>query len=1262
MSNVHRFSSQRPSLPPVRRRDDRASHTPADAILPARTSALIPRAPDSTGTLDLSQVPPSALWLLDATVRENLPAWSESVRTIIFPAGMALVPEGVKCLTHLARVELPNFKGKRVDLRMSQPQPLQIAIGVESATTGISFLIPERCEVSWMDEHVRPAWSTVEFDENGIPGQATHHGFIRKQLEAGVDATTSVLENMMDEVAFARMQKHPRFSARSELSPVKDMLCMCEVQTGYPLAQQAAQHGSDMLARLVRFILARDAAPIAKQRFLIAAMQPDNVMVPCEAARKLPDAIDGILKNFPKCQINRDIIRASVSLFPRTPGGSPEFHELFRATDSLPFREFVDLVVHASKCHEDMDILFCQDHAGRTIFHIAAETGETGNIIYLIEKISRKPWANSGGEISNILFLGEVLEKKTRNGDTAFWHAAARGEDAGPWIQSLMKAIGTMVGSSDVIPRELKRPGRQKLISRLDKRQRQIINNIGGEKEIRKKLLSLGRTNLRKQEDSVEKTTLLIGLLRIDRPRVADATVLKNAIERFIITHEPEAEHQDIIRVVTDVLTFCGEGMTALHGYAKGNGSDSEFDGFMAAMLILASSETLSQSEFTKYLLSKDAGGATALHQFARSRGRLATFLTTLLRFPAKFSLTPLWCARDASRCTPFWAVVQSANLSSFIEFIVLMKSDTRELNIDEQQKASLSNQIEESILKAGEKEIFPLLGMAILVCMGGLSGLEAPVAFLFEGIASAKLNRDSKARMLSQALGQLPADVLSSLAMRIVLAPLLQAKPASLTPEHKSLLLANMLPRLIQGNVPREAYVPMMLAISEASCSSSWKLRQQLKIDVVYSSRNSDRATRLHIVTNAEQMRKTVEGWIALTRETELTPEALNRYLLFRTQDGTALHAAVKRASPELVGALLGPLLAAGNALFRITATLLVQPDTSGQSAFQVALQGRHADIVAQFLGLIAQSPPFLPFIPRALAQRDAQEVFTDLLAVDKDLRTVFDVLIQAGDVAGLKLLLNVLDKAPAGAVPSVFKGLLAMLERSHILWAIACDASAQKALGALMDWLCLANPAWDQQAQKQLWAAFSSHRPLQRRLDRVREGLSPRTREQLPAAWSTVRKSQVATAEVTVEESPASLLARRQIDIEHSLNGKVTPQGEAVGGHALLNRHTLQIEAGTKVMHLNGTFTASVKIFNSRTRAWVAKAAPSTFFPEAWKEQDIVKQIASALSNGDEFSNGMGPWDRLSDSGVWIRFYKHLGTGKINCHPLPGFPPRES
>jgi ankyrin repeat protein len=1262
MSNVQRFSSERPSLPPVRRRDDRASHTPADAIMPARNSALIPHVPDSTGTLDLSQVPPSALWLLDATVQANLPAWSESVRTIIFPAGMALVPEGIKCLTRLARVELPNFKGKRVDLRMSQPQPLQIAIGVESATTCISFLVPEGCEVSWMDEHVQPAWSTVEFDENGIPGQAIHHGFMRKQLEEGVDVAKSLLENVIDEKAFARMRSQFQFRSPSELSLLEETLCMCEVQTGCSLAQRAAQYGSGGLEKLIRFILARDDTPIAKQRFLIAAMQPDGVMVPCDVARELPGAIDEILKNLPRYQINREIIRASVGLFPRAPGGSPEFHELFREGDPALFREFVDRVVHASKCHEDMDILFYQDHAGRTIFHIAAETGEASSIIYLIEKISGKSWANSGSEISNILFLGKALKKKVANGDTAFWHAAARGEDAGPWIQSLMKAIDTMVGSSGVVSRELKRPSRQKLISRLGKKQRQIVNNLGGEKELRKEVSSLSITNLRRREDSTEKTNLLIRLLRIDRPRAADATVLKNAIEGFIITNEQEAEHQDYFRVVTDVLTFCGEGTTALHGYAKGNGSDGEFNGFMTAMFTLAASDRLSQIEVTKYLLSKDAGGATALHQFARSGARLTAFLVTILRFPAKFSLTPLWGARDASRCTPFWAVVQSANLSSFVGFILLMKSDTRKFNLDEQQKASLSKQIEESILKAGEEEIGPLLGITVAACMGGLSGLEAPVAFLFESIVSAKLNRDSKARMLSQALGQLPVDVLSSLAMRIVLAPLLQAKPASLTPEHKSLLLANMLHRLIQENVPRDAYVPMMLAISDASCSNPWKLRQQLKIDIACSFCNSDRATRLHLVTNAEQMRKTIEGWIALTRETEFTPQALNHYLLFRTQDGTALHSAVKRASPELVGALLGPLLAAGNALFRITATLLVQTDTSGQSAFQVALKGRHADIVAQFLGLIAQSPPFLPFIPRALAQRDAQEVFTDLLAVDKDLRTVFDVLIQAGDVAGLKLLLNVLDKAPAGAVQSVFKGLLATLERSHILWAIACDASSQKALGALMDWLCPADPAWGQETQKQLWAAFSSHRPLQRRLDRVREGLSPRTREQLPAAWSTVRKSQVATVEVIVEESPGSLLDRRQIDMEHSLNGKVTAQGEAVGGHALLNRHTLQIEAGTKVLHLNGTFTASVKIFNSRTRAWVAKAAPSTFFPEAWKEQDIVKQIASALGNGDEFGNGMGPWDRLSDSGVWIRFYKHLGTGKINCHPLPGFPPRES
>lgn len=1261
MSNLHRYSPKRSSLPPVPRRADRASHTPTDAIMPARMSTLIPCAPDSTGTLDLSQVPPSALWVLDATVQENLTSWNESVRKIIFPAGMALVPDGIKCLTSLTCVELPDFKGQRVDLRMSQPQPLQIAIGVESATPCISFLIPEGCEISWVGEHVRPAWSTVEFDQNGMPGRATHHRFMRQQLEEGVDVAKSLLENIIDEKAFAEMRSQLKFRSDSELSLLEETLCTCEAQTGCSLAQQAAQYGGDMLGRLVRFILARGGTPIAKQRLLIAAMQPDGVMVPCEAARKLPYAIDAILKKLPKCQINRAIIRASVGLFPEELGGGPAFHELLREANSASFREFVDCVVDASRCRADMDILFYQDHAGRTIFHIAAETGETSDILYLIGKVSRKSWVNSEGEISSILHLGEALEKKTGNGDTAFWHAAARGEDAGPWVQSLMKAIGTMAGSSGVVSGELKRLGGQKLIRRLDKNKRRIVNNMWGAKELKNELSSLSRTELRREEDSVDKTRLLIGLLRIDRPRAADAAVLKNAIEGFIIDNEAGADHRDIRRVVTDVLTFCGEGATALHGYAKGNGSDGEFDGFLAAMLTLAASDTLSQIELTNYLLSKDAGGATALHQFANSGVRLTSFVETLLRFPDDFSLDSLWCAEDASKKTPFWTAVWSGK-PALTGLVFLITSNNRKLNLNKQQKASLSKQIEESILKASEEEIISLLASISLACLRGLTGQEAPVVFLLESIVSANLNSDSKAHLLSTILGLFPVDVLGSLEMKVVLVPLLQAKSASWTPEHKSLLLAKMRYRLRQENALQEAYVPMLLAIRAASCSSSWKMRHQLKIDVACSSRNPDRVPHLHFVANPEKMRKTVEGWISLARETEFTPEELKNYLLFSTQEGTALHAAVKRARPDVVGALLSPLLAAGNALFRITVALLVRQDTSGRSAFQVALQGRHADIVAQFLGLIAQFPPFLRFIPHQLAQRDAQEAFTDLLAVDKDLRTVFDVLIQAGDVAGLQLLLKVLDKAPLEAAKSVRKGLLDMLECSHILWAIACDASSQKTLGALMDWLCMADPALGQEVQTQLWKTFTRQKPWQRRLNRVLECLSPRTLDHLPAEWSKVKDSQAPTVEEIVVESPRSLLARRQIDTEHSLNGNVTQLGEAVGGHALLNKHRLQIEAGTKVLHLNGTFTAFVKIFNSRTHAWVAKAAPSTFFPEAWKEQEIEKQIASALVNDDEFRSGTGPWDRLSDSGVWIRFYRHPGTGKINCHPLPGFPPRES
>lgn len=1256
MSNLHRFSPQRPSLPLGRRPDREAIHPPADAIMPARPSMLDRCAPDSTGTLDLSQVPPTALWLLGATVRANQAAWNESVRTIIFPAGMAIVPDGVTCLTSLARVELPNFKGLRVDLRMSRPQQLHIAIGVDSSTPCVSFLIPSGCDIDWMDERVAQAWSTVEFDENGIPGQATHHRFMRKELEEGVDAATSLLENVINEDAFARMRKQFKFRYDSELALLEETLCLCGVQTGYSLAQHAAGYGGDKLERLVRFILARDATPIAKQRFLIAAMQPDSVMVPWEVARKLPVAIDRILEKFPGCQINRNIIRASVGLFPREPGGSPDFHELFLETDPVPFRNFVDSVVDASKCHEDMDILFYQDHAGRTIFHIAAETGDTGNIDYLIKKISLKSWATSGGGVSNILYLGEALKKKTRNGDTALWHAAARGEDAHAWIQSLMNAIDAMAGSGGTIARELKQAGSRKLVRRLDKNQQRRVRNIAGGKELEKVLSTLGSCELRRAEDSVHQVLLLIGMLRIDRPRAADATVLKKAMESVILTNDANEEHQDALRVVTDVLTFCGDGTTALHGYAKGNGSGREFGGFLSAMLSLAASETLSQIEITRYLLSKDADGATALHQFART-GRMTAYVATLLQFPSDFPLAPLWSARNASDCTPFWGVVSSRG-SSFSELIYLIGGDTRIFNLNEQLKARLAHHIKESISKASEKEIVSLLESIVLVCKP-YSGLEAPVAFLFESIVSAELNGDRKVPLLSQALGRLSIEVLRSLEMRSILAPLLQAKPANLTSKHKSLLLLTMVQALLTRNTQRSDYVPVILAIRDASCSSSWKMLEQLKIDVICSAAYPGWPTRLHLVEDAEQIRKTMEGWISLARREELQPELLTNYLFSRTQNGTALHAAVKRARPELVGALLDPLLACGN---NHTVAFFAEPDCDGRSAFEVALQGRHAGVVAQFLGLVARYPRFLALIEHPLAQEDAQEIFTDLLAVDTNLRTVLDVLIQAGDVVGLKLLLDLLGKAPLAARQSVFKGLLAMLEHSHILWGLARDTSSQTALGALMDWLCKDKPALAPEARMQLWAAFGSHRPLQRRLDRVCELLSPQARDQLPGAWSPVRTSQVSTTEVTVEESPASLLKLRRIDMEHSLNGKVTRQGEAVGGHALLNRHALQIEAGSKVLHLNGTFTASVKIFNARTRAWVAKATPSTFFPETWKEAEIVEQIASALRNGDEFGSGVGPWDRLSDAGLWIRFYRHPGTAQVNCHPLPGFPPRES
>jgi hypothetical protein len=111
------------------------------------------------------------------------------------------------------------------------------------------------------------------------------------------------------------------------------------------------------------------------------------------------------------------------------------------------------------------------------------------------------------------------------------------------------------------------------------------------------------------------------------------------------------------------------------------------------------------------------------------------------------------------------------------------------------------------------------------------------------------------------------------------------------------------------------------------------------------------------------------------------------------------------------------------------------------------------------------------------------------------------------------------------------------------------------------------------------------------------------------------------------TARELGPSLLAGKwtatdpPINLVHIDFGEINRHGDAVGYH---HRPNGQDPSGARVLQLvqppdtNGVYRARVAIRDPATGAWVAKKAPSTFFPDAMTDAEVVDAVLAAFHNG--------------------------------------------
>jgi Bacterial EndoU nuclease len=126
--------------------------------------------------------------------------------------------------------------------------------------------------------------------------------------------------------------------------------------------------------------------------------------------------------------------------------------------------------------------------------------------------------------------------------------------------------------------------------------------------------------------------------------------------------------------------------------------------------------------------------------------------------------------------------------------------------------------------------------------------------------------------------------------------------------------------------------------------------------------------------------------------------------------------------------------------------------------------------------------------------------------------------------------------------------------------------------------------------------------------------------------------------------------------INLLHIDYGEINGHGEAVGYHHRLNGVD---PPGARVQQIvqppdaSGIYRARVALREPATGAWIDKKAPSTFFPDAMSDADVIGAVLAAFQAGRR--RGEGQFIGASGRGFAIEGWYQ--SGRINAaYPLRG------
>jgi len=1150
------------------------------------------RALDSTGTLTLDTLPPATVWALDALWEGLSAPEAPVVHAIVFPCGMATVPDGVRRLPHLTTITLPDFKGACV--QGGQFRPLLIRLSIKLPTFSLHLALRNFDSFEFLDSNRPDHLFVSRHDERGLP--TDQHQLARDAR--GTDtiefeqASRGVQQRMLKTARKGRgmnlLQRDGTLSKIQLHELIRGAVCApVDPKRGLPLFHEVQQgrYPPGTLKRLVGMVLAAKDLP-ASEREQLLTLATIRQGQPTEADRLLPGLVADILDALPDDQLDGvtafALRHAGTWLLPRVDGINPALHD-WVLHDTARFEDFFKAVL-SQNVATGFCALMHPDPAGRSVFHVAAAAGWTDAASVLIEIMLAM---KSPERIGQLL---AALAMTTHDGDTLAWHAAARGEQVCAGLQALFQQLLADAGSPFSV-----------------------------------------------------KIAWWAALLHIEQPRAAAAGIVRATAFAALAASELDHRSRRVLEVLIDCLTCCDDNTEALliHSQATVNDDEPDEPSPVEFLFILAqrAGSQVDEKVVARYLCARDRAGATALHRCAsRNQSRdVDHFVTGALKCPMPLDLSTLWDAQDHRKRTAFWAAIDAKALTAAAAFLNLA---ARLGKASDKPTRGFVRCIEKGVRTAELGRIEAMVstrdndGRGLLHILAG-NNLHEALSFVTDALLARNFHETTLEQLWTQALRSAccgPSLLVEAIAHGTVLNGMLNRLMATkrLSEDRKQRLLATLLTMTGDTVDRKRAASPVLTAVNASSCSDDWKTAQRLLVDMLTRPDTSTLRTQLHIVAamkSADIARPRLKACSKLLRKGVVSPDALATYLGARNQDGrTAFEEAVHHGNPGVLAAFLdvaaaddpqkGPAVLLAfviDSFDAVDPARLLAADGTGRTLIQAVVDaggGKALDLLMACLtGLQGDTDVVVDLLATALASRPQGD------------KTLLWRLAPSG-LDALSPLTTALAETTAWTS-----------SQKEALWTalLGEDQAPPKAAAAVLKWL--KSTAGD---------------PLPASISPALDRASQPARRQVPQAplpeLAPAARHYLESRHVDLDH-----VLHGNINLVGEAVG-----GHALMT-ANRNRLRLRPGASATV-HPNGTFTVDVDIKRAGLNPWIPKHESSTFFPSAWTRGEIHRQIASALRHGDAFATGTGPWDGVSKSGILMRFYRDPDSGRVICFPLSG------